>query len=405
MSVPSSRNETVEIPKHIPANLVYDFDYRHDAALIAEPHKRLLEIARTAPPIFFTPRHGGHWVMSSYKAVTEAARTPSVFSSTPRPVEGEGKPTLFLPLMADPPEHAAYRTPLNLVFGTKPMALLQKEIRKLARELVANVADSGKCDFIASIGEPLPVLIFLKLVGLPLDRLPEFREIVKQAHGNDDPEESMRVIGRIATIMTGYIQARRETPEDDLISKLWASEINGRPITFDEMLAYCMLLYTAGLDTVVNAMGFAARHLATDPALQKRLRDDPAQIPFAAEEMLRRYGIVMSPRRVIQDYQMQGVNFREGNSILLVTPTANLDASVFSEPEKYDIDRDNKAHITFLAGPHRCVGSHLARFELHILYEELLAGLPEFRLDPTAPVKFATGNVLSVLSLPIVWDV
>jgi len=403
MSQPSSLTEMSPIPAHVPADLVYDFDYRYDPELIADPHERLLKIVQEAPPIFYTPRHGGHWVLSSHHAVTEGVRTPEIFSSNSPSRDGKPAPAL-LPLMVDPPIHQSYRTPLNGVFSTRHMMLLQDDIRALARDLITAVADQGECDFIAAIGEPLPVKIFLRLIGLPQENLAEFREIVKATHAGSDPAKSGDMLATIAGIMEPYIVERREKRGTDLISQLWGSIIDGRPITIEEMRNYCILLYTAGLDTVVNAMGFAVRHLARDPALQKRLRDNPSDIPLAVEEMLRRYGIVMTPRLIKEDREFQGVQFRAGDIALMVTPTANLDAAAFPNPEVYDMDRDNKSHLTFNAGPHRCVGSHLARFEMHILYEELLSILPEFRLAPDKHAQFQTGNVLSVLSLPIVWN-
>jgi len=390
------------IPAHVPAQLVYDFDYRYDPALLVDPHKRLLEIVKTVPPIFYTPRHGGHWVLTSHQAVAGAARMPEIFSNRP-PKIGDQEPPRFLPLMADPPEHALYRAPLNKAFGEKPMSAQREGIRELAKDLITKVADKGECDFIAAIGEPLPVLTFLRLLDLPLERMAEFRDIVKKVHGGDDPGHGL--VGVVVGIMEPFIIARRDNPRDDLISTLWKSDIGGRPITIEEVRNICMLLYTAGLDTVVNAMGFAARHLAQDPALQARLRKNHLDIPFAVEEMLRRYGIVMTPRHIHQDAEVQGVRFRKGDSVLLVTPAGNLDAAVFAQPQEYNLDRENKSHLTFNAGPHRCVGQLLARFELHILYEELLSGLPEFRLDPDKPARFTGGNVISVLTLPILWDV
>jgi cytochrome P450 len=185
---------------------------------------------------------------------------------------------------------------------------------------------------------------------------------------------------------------------------LWKSEIDGRPTTLEDMENYAVLLFIAGLDTVMNGMGFGVRHLAQDPDLQRTLRADPRRIPVAAEELLRRYTFTVPVRKVHKDVVFEGLHMREGERVMLFLPAADLDPKEFPDSDRLDIQRE-KPHIAFNAGPHRCLGSHLARVELQTLYEQMLERLPEFRLDPLHPPKFHGGPVIGVDSLTLVWDV
>jgi cytochrome P450 len=224
------------------------------------------------------------------------------------------------------------------------------------------------------------------------------------APGLTDPMESAGRMRAIADAIGDAIRARRDDPKDDLISHLWSTEIDGEPMTLEIMEDFGVLLFLAGLDTVINAIGHAVRHMATHPELQARLRADPSLIPEAVEEMLRRYSFVTLVRRVTGDMEFHGWRLKANDRVMFATAGAGLDPARWTAPEAFDLAREDKTHIAFGVGPHRCAGSHLARLELQLLYAELLARLPEFRLDPDQPVIYRAGNVLAVESLPIRWD-
>jgi cytochrome P450 len=404
-------------PAHVPAAAVYDFDMFLDPGLLADPHERVRRILAEAPPVFWTPRNLGHWVAMGHDAVFEVARDWERFSSEFLPraqleaMLGALPPDFphiprVRPITLDPPDHGKYRAPLASTFGPKSIRALTEEIRALAARLIDAVADDGACDFIAAVAEPLPVLVFLKLMGLPAERLAEFRVLVHQvlAPGMLDPMEGAMRMRSVADAIGDVIRARRDDPKDDLISLLWATEIDGQPMTLEIMEDFAVLLFLAGLDTVINAMGHAVRHMAAHPELQAKLRAEPSLIPEAVEEMLRRYSFVTLNRRVTEDMDFFGWKLLEGDRIMFSLAGAGLDPAHWPQPEAFDLERPDKAHIAFGAGPHRCLGSHLARLELQLLYAELLARLPAFRLDPDEPPVFRAGNILAVESLPLRWD-
>jgi cytochrome P450 len=405
----------VSKPAHVPDSAVYDFDFFRDSAYLADPHKRILELVRTAPPVFWTPRNGGHWMFLSHAANFRASRDTESFTSqfvTEEQMKAfvaqlpPGTPRLpmAVPINLDPPEHTKYRAPLQKAFSPKTMLALKNSIRDLANELIDRVIDRGRCDFMVEIAEPLPVQVFLKLLGLPLERQAEYRAIVKDQLQSAEPDakKSMMNLLKVTASMRDTILERRDNPRDDLLSLLWKSEIDGRPTTMDDMENYAVLLFIAGLDTVMNGMGFGTRHLAQDPVLQRELRANPRRIPVATEELLRRYTFTVPVRSVRKDMVFDGLAMKGGERVMLFLPAADLDPKEFPDSDRLDIERE-KPHIAFNAGPHRCLGSHLARVELQTLYEQMLERLPEFRLDPNHPPKFHGGPVIGVDSLTLVW--
>jgi len=409
--------EAVAKPDHVLPEAVYDFDVRHDPALLANPHERIRQLLRDAPRVFWTPRNGGRWVVTGYEEALHVARDPESFSSTYMPRDQLEAMLAMLPrdmpriprsvpITLDPPEHAKYRAPLQQSFSPKAVQTLKGSIRELADQLIDAVAGEGHCDFIPAIAEPLPVRVFLKMMGLPASRLGEFRDLVheflKATLG--DPMEGAFMSRKVADAMMGEIMARKEEPKDDLISLLWQTKIDGEPMTLDIMEDYAVLLFVAGLDTVINGMGFAIRHLAQNPDMQAELRANPAEIPEAVEEMLRRYSFTIPMRRITKDVELGGWRLKAGEWLCLYYPGADLDPRAFDAPERFDLHRENNANLAFGAGVHRCLGSHLARVELEVLYAEVLSRLPPFRLDPDKPVKFHAGNIIAIDSLPIRWD-
>jgi cytochrome P450 len=416
MTAQDSFNPIAGRPAHVPASLVYDFDASTDAALLADPHQRVAELVRNAPPIFWTPRYGGSWVFLSHAAIFNAARDFETFSSSfysPEMIEqmrlAAGPDVKHIPIAVpinlDPPEHTKYRLPLQATFSPKTINALKDSIRSLAGSLIDAVAAEGRCEFMSSIAEPLPVKVFLKMLGLPLERFSEYRALVREYLASiADPGKAMFMGIRVAASMRDVFVARRDNPQDDIISLLWKIEVDGRKTSMEDMENYALLLFIAGLDTVMQGMGHGVRHLAMNPDVQRQLRAKPALIAEAVEELLRRYTFTIPMRRVAKDTEFQGVSLKANERVMLYLPAADLDPKEFPEPERFNLGRENKTHIAFNAGPHRCLGSHLARVELQILFEEILQRLPEFRLDPAQKIVFHAGNVIGIDSMHLAWN-
>jgi len=306
-------------PGHVPEHLVYNYDMYHDPALVEDMPARILDLARNAPPVFWTPHNGGHWVICRHKDVFDAARDWEHFSSdhighdagllaSGQPMPDFSEVVMPVPILLDPPLHSQFRAPLNTVFSPRTMLALRDHVRDLARELVARAKPRGGCEFMAEIAEPIPVQVFLELFGLPMERQEEFRQLVKD-HLSEHPGDhaaSQAKLHRMAAVMNETLLDRRENPRDDLISRLWQTEVDGRPLSLRDMENYCVLLFIAGLDTVMNGMGLGISYLAANPDLQDHLRANPAAIVEASEELLRRLTFLTVVRTIGRETRFRG---------------------------------------------------------------------------------------------------
>lgn len=403
-------------PDHVPDTAVYDFDMFRDPGLLRDPHERVREMLREAPPVFWTPRNGGHWIVIGHQENYLVSRDTETFSSDLMPAAHVAAMMAMLPpdmgrlpnptpINLDPPLHTIFRAPLQAAFSPKAMLARKEEVRALANQLIDAVIEQGHCDFIPDIAEPLPVQVFLKMMGLPLERSAEFRKLVHEFLApTENPMDIIRRMRNVADSMKADIEARKLEPKDDLISLLWRAEIDGKPMSYELMEDFAVLLFVAGLDTVINGMGFGIRHLARHPELQNELRANPKLIVEAAEELLRRYTFTVPSRRLAKDANFAGLQMKADERLMIFLPAADLDAREFPSPEVFDLGRENKVHIAFGAGPHRCLGSHLARVELQVIYEQMLARLPEFHVDESKPEKFHAGNIIAIDSLSLRWD-
>jgi cytochrome P450 len=394
-------------------DLVYDFDMYADPRLHLDPHEGLLALQREAPPIFYTLRYGGHWVITRNTEIFEAMQDMELFSNRgavipPPPVEPpDGLPSRMIPVDVDPPDHEKYRKTLARVFSPKSVGELESDTRRLAVELIEKFKNQRECEFVRDVATPLPSLIFMKIMGMPSERYEELAGWVDEFFGAADFAVSYSVLCRIDAYFEILIKERQQAPEqlskNDIVSQLLAADIDGRKLRLDEILAMCRLLFVAGLDTVTNTLAFTARVLAENPDLQRQLRDDPALIPEAAEEIMRRTAVSNTLRRVGKDGLFHGVELHKGEQVLVCLPLAGLDDKAVEDPELVDFHRKLKNHFAFGAGPHRCLGSHLARVELRVFLEEWLKRIPAFGVKPDTTLRYRPGIVNAMIDLPLVW--
>ena len=407
----------VKRPDHVPADLVYDYDFNTDPEILRDPFAAADRLLAEAPPVFWTPRNGGNWFVTSFDLVCAAARDHVNFTNqlVPKHMKnamlaqlppGTATPLNVLPSSLDPPEHTIYRAPLNALFSPKVAMNMKEEIRDMTVDLIERVRTNGGCELMREVTEPLPVKMFLKLFGLPVEKAEYYRDVVKSVTSGNvhDIALMMRNGQTLINTYTPVLIERRDDPQDDIISQMWQLEIKGKPMTLEVMQSYCLSLFLAGLDTVMNAMTYGTRHLALNPELQAELREDPSLIVQMAEEMMRLYSFPNPIRVAARDFEFGGVALKQGDRVHLCLSSADRDPSHFDDPLKFDMTRDLKRHVGFGDGVHRCVGMHLARVELHVYYEELLQRLPPFRLDPDKPATFHGGVVVGPDHLHLLWD-
>ena len=394
-------------PAHVPAGLVRDFDYHSDPAFLADP---FAAFDRTRDDrAFYSVIHGGYWVLTRADDIREAFQHPEIFSSREFNIPTGVYPRTLRPLALDPPDHGAYRQPLAPLFSPGAVARREPELRTLCRSLIDRFADNGDGDLLVLLARPFPTTVFVSMLGLPVSA----SETLEQwnhdlLHAYDDPALRQSAAKHILTYLDDVVAERlAEGPAaaEDVFTLLLRAEVDGRRLTHDELLDYAFTLFMAGLDTVTAVLGFSLHCLAARPDLQARLAAEPALLPAAVEELLRAHSIVNTARVVTTDTSFAGVDMRVGDRVLLATALATRDPNEFDRADEVVLDREHNRHVAFGAGPHRCLGSHLARLELRIALEELLGRVPGFRLATGQPIAIHGGGVLGLDRLPVVWDV
>jgi cytochrome P450 len=398
---------TVEksIPSHVSEASVYDFDIYNDPIFGDEVHDSLTALYKNAPDVFWTPRNGGHWVITRQAPITEIVLDPEHFSVREMQIPRVPNPPLFIPLSLDPPDSIPYRQALMPKFSPKAISVLNEKIRDWAKKFVHEVADKGECDFTTDIAEPFPVSIFMELMGMDLSRLREFRDLSDWFFSvQNDPEQLQASVGRIMEVMTGYIEEKKSQPDDGLISHLLNVNIAGRPIELPELQNMCLLLFAAGIHTVTNVSSFAYWNLSKSPELQKQLVDHPELITDFAEEAIRLYGVVNAPRIVRKDCEKLGVKFKKDEMVLCMLPLAGRDENVNADGNKFKLERKGREYVTFSKGPHLCVGHVLARTEIKILTEEWLKHVPSFSLKKGSIQDYHTSTTYALHHVPLTWQ-
>lgn len=396
--------KTEDRSKNIPEDVVFDFDIYGDERLTDDLHQSYEALHRDAPDVFWTPRNGGHWMITRYDDIMDVVRDPEHFSVREMQIPRVEDPPLFIPLSLDPPDNIPYRQALMPFFAPKTVRTMEPKIRQFAVEMIEAVVEKGECEFVHDISSQFPVSVFMELMGLPLERLREFRTQADTFFESRTDEDVALNFGKIVGIMTELIEMRRADPKDDLISKMTQFEINGRPISLGELQSISSILFLGGMDTVTNVSSFLFRHLASDAALQARLVEEPEKIKDFIEEGLRSFGVVNTPRLVTKDFERFGVSFKKGDMVLCVLPLGSRDDRKNDDPNKFDIDRARIDHVTFSSGPHLCLGHTLARLEMRILTEEWLKRIPSFRMKAGAKAHNRAGLVMALEQLPLEWS-
>jgi cytochrome P450 len=393
-----------DVPDHVPDHLVYDFDYFTAPRGMECPQ---LEVARKlhseAPDIFYTPRNGGHWVVTRYEAGLEITRHHHTFSNDPLYNDQRRMYPRFTPLDYDPPEHTELRRVISPAFTPAAVHAMSNGIRDLARELVDDVYPRGGCEFVTEIAQRYPVTLFLKMADAPLaDRAWMIEKADEYVRGLDFETRS-KGRAQLGEYLADLLKERTAKPGRDLMSLIVTSRLPDRALTEDEKLGMAALCFFAGLDTVVSMLSFIINFLARNPVHYRQLVADPATIDRGLEDLIRVHGTNCTRRGVSQDFEFRGIEFKTGDRLVFLRPIIGLDDRCTRDAHIVDFNREvSSSHLAFGAGVHRCLGSHLARVEMRTFLEEWTRRIPEFR---AGPVEMSGGGVWTPTSLPLFWDI
>jgi cholest-4-en-3-one 26-monooxygenase len=391
----------------VPTN-VTDVDLTNlDTFVAGVPHDMFDTLRRDAPLYFHPETDGpGFWSVVRYHDLEQISRDPRVFSS-------EWGITLFdvddsqleqqrmMMLMMDPPRHTKQRLLVNKGFTPRMIEQLHDRIRQAAVDIIDNIAERGECDFVVDVAAELPLQVIAEMMGVPQTDRHNMFEWSNRLIGSQDPEYAVSTEDATgaAIEMFAYANelaaAKRANPGDDIVSTLLAAEVNGERLTDVEFDLFFELLAVAGNETTRNLISHGMLALAENPDQRDLLLADPSLLPSAVDEMLRYASPVMYMRRTARaDIELHGQQIKEGDKIALWYIAANHDPEVFADPHRFDIRRSPNDYLAFGGGgPHFCLGSHLAKLEIRVMFEELLARLPDMELN--GPVQRLRSNFIN----------
>ena len=375
----------------------------------ADPSPFYAKLRDTCPIANFEGMESGTHIISRYEDVKFALRHPEIFSSDFNAVDiGQDRP--LIPLQIDPPDHAKYRRVMDPQLGPNQIAYLEQDTRRLVNEIIDEFAAAGSCDFHAAFSVPLPCTVFLRITGLPLDQLDHFLtwkdNIIRPGGGFMDPEEAAALRKATGAAMYAFfgdvIDERTTNPGDDVISRFIHAEIDGQKMSRDEILDICYLFILGGLDTVTSTLDCSIAYLAQHPERRDAIVADPSLVPAAIEELLRLHTPVMQVIRVVQqEHEMHGIAMHPGDHVMVMIGAADTDPAEFgADADDLVLDRAVNRHLAFGGGPHRCLGSHLARLELRVALEELHRRIPDYAIADGAVLDYSPG-IREIATLPL----
>lgn len=394
------------VPDHVPEHLVFDFDIYIAPELDRDPHRTMVELLQTnkVPPIFFSPRNGGHWVVAGAVEGLDMLRDVERFSSEPQYNSNARKPWT-LPNLSDPPQHTEYRRIINPAFVPRTVAGMEDHLRALSGSMIDGLLPLGQCEFVEDIGKKFPVDVFLRMAGAP-ERDREFLvDLTEQAVRN--PERAARDAAgySLGDYLLKAYETRRDKPGEDLLSMVLQGRFEGRALNQQELLGMGLLLFLGGLDTVSSTLSFVMLFLARNPDHYRQLLDEPALISSAVEELIRAHSVAGLHRGVRADTEYLGIHFRKNDRVFFMTQVYGMDQRKVEDPLRVDFARPVSPHLGFGAGPHRCIGSHLARTEVRIFLEEWIRRIPVFTIQGEQEIRTRGGLVWTPVALPLEWPV
>jgi len=341
-------------------------------------------------------------VLTRKEDIMSALRQPDVFSSNMDAVDLKNKRPM-IPLQIDPPEHKKFRKLLDPIFAPRKMAAMDEEVSALVNHLIDQFIDRGEVDFAKEFSIPFPSQVFITLLGLPLEELPEFLKmkdgiirpdhVTGKGYGSQASQEYQQQIADSVYDYFNMILDQREVERrDDLLSLFLDAEMEGDRLSREDILDICFLFLIAGLDTVTATLDCMFSFLAQHPDHRRQLVEDPSLIPNAIEEMLRWETPVMGIARVaVQETEVAGCPVHSGDQIMIMIGSANTDEAEYPDGDVVRWDRDVNPHIAFGGGIHRCLGSHLARMELRVALREWHKRIPEYEVEPGHTLVYTPG--------------
>ena len=385
-------------------------DPRDAAFFTREDYYEVLAWLRAEDPVHRC--EPGFWVVTRYEDIRDLSRDPHRFCSgrgalVNDPIRTAGAPMSGRSILhMDPPEHAAFRGLVNRRFTPRALSGLSESIHKSASTLFDAVEPRQEIDFVAELSAPFPIMVIAELLGIDETDREDFRRWSDAAIESPDlpPAETMASLGELSTFIVEHIRSKRVRQGDDLVSLLVSSEVDGQPLTKEDLFMFLLTLLVAGNETTRTLLSGSALVLSEHPSQRAALAADPTLAPGAAEECLRWVTPVHAfCRTATEDAVLSGVRVPQGDYVCMLYASANRDERVFGEDaDRFDVRRATvPVHMAFGFGEHVCLGASLARLEARLFVEELLARYPGYAVTGSVERVLST-TVAGIRSLPVV---
>ncbi len=393
-------------------------DFDHTTTEYQQHAREIYGDLRARCPVGWSENHGGYWVLSSYDAVWNALRDHETFSSARYKDEqgawhgGLAIPDLqtatLLPLHLDPPQWADYRRILNPWLSPTRVEEARDRLAAHATDLLDAVVETGHCDLIPVLGNPLPAIATLELIGIEVDDWDRWAQphhaIQYSPRGSAAFEQAMLDLTWQREQLVDALAARRADPRDDMLSAVATARVGDDLITLDDAAALLSTVISGGVSSSTALFANSVLHLHRHPDQRRWLLDDlDGRLPAALEEFLRVYPPVpVVARTIAKDGAMGGFHQRPRERVAISVLSANHDDSEFDDPDEIRLDRFPNRHATFGIGIHRCVGSYVARTIVRLMLEQVLRRTPDFAVDESAMVRFGPSSTIDGwISLPV----
>ncbi len=385
-------------------DVIVDFDHHSDEFNLNE--LAINADLRSKCPVAWNENYGGFWFLSSYDAVSQAARDGDTFAhkyepnaadgidyqgemGVPRP---EGQPALGIGEV-DGPYHQSLRHALAPFFSPGAVGKLKPFMEHKAHEFLDHRIGDGQMDLVLDYASPVPAILTMKLMGLPHDNWHLYANLFHSVMAL--PQDSPEYAGAIADVpamMQGVLDfaaSRRGKPEDDLTSFLLRFKFDGRRLTDEQLLNILWNLIGGGVDTTTSQTALTLLHLGTHPELRQKLIDHPGLYRTATDEFLRYFSVNQTlSRTVTRDVELNGQRLRNNDRVVISWLAANHDVKEFQKPDEIILDRTPNRHLAFGLGPHRCIGSHLARLMSEVMVKAVLDRIPDYKVDESGVQQY-----------------
>lgn len=372
---------------------------------LADPYPAYRRLREIDP--YHTSLVTGQLVVSRYEDVDRILRDHKSFGNdftkggTPRQMKTRSKLRKSM-LSLDPPDHTRLRGLVSRAFTPRSVAEMEGFVRDTARDLLDAAADRSEFDLMSAFAGPLPTLVIARMIGVPSDDLPRFKEwsdrfarVLEPIISEHERQQIFRTEKEFADYFAQVIEERRKEPRDDLVTRLVQAEDEGDRLTSDETKVMLRLLLVAGNETTTNLIGNGMLALLRHPDQLAQLREQPERIPAAVEELLRYDSPVqVDARTALHEMEIGGRRVKAGSRTALLIGGANHDPDRFDRPDELDVTRPDSGNISFGRGIHHCLGAPLARLEGRVALETLLERFADIRLAAGPPPEFRSAIVL-----------